>query len=114
MESLKHSRVNVMVRDMDKSIDFYVNVLDLELVNHWGNHYAEIKAKDLLIGLHPSSEKVSVGNSISIGFGVTNFDETIKALETKGVQFRMEEDGWIRLAHFTDLDGNPLYLAENK
>jgi len=25
-----------------------------------------------------------------------------------------EEEGWIRLAYFTDLDNNPLYLAEYK
>ena len=114
MKNLKHSRVNVIVKDMNKSVKFYVNDLGLELVNHWGNHYAEIRANDLLIGLHPSSEKVSFGNSISIGFGVSNFDETIAALESKVIQFSLEQDGWIRLAHFKDLDGNPLYLAENK
>ena len=114
MENLKHSRVNVMVRDMNGSIEFYSKLLGLELVNHWGDHYAEIKANDLLIGLHPSSDKVSVGNSISIGFGVGQFDETVKSLESKGIQFRIEKDGWIRLAHFADPDGNPLYLAENK
>ena len=27
---------------------------------------------------------------------------------------KMEQDGWIRLAHFTDVDGNQLFLAENK
>lgn len=114
MDTLKHSRVNVMVKEMDRSIKFYVNVLGLELVNHWGDHYAEVKARDLLIGLHPSSEKVSIGNSISIGFGVSNFEETMKTLESKGIEFKIEQDGWISLAHFTDPDGNPLYLAENK
>ena len=67
-----------------------------------------------MIGLHPTLKKVTKGNNLSIGFGVINFDLTIKKLKSKGIEFAMEEDGYIRLAYFTDLDNNPLFLAENK
>jgi len=67
-----------------------------------------------MIGLHPTSEKIAIGNNLSIGFGVVDFDSTIENLETKGIEFRIEQEGWIRLAHFTDLDKNQLFLAENK
>ena len=114
MENLKTSRVNVMVSDMDKAVAFYTDTLGLKLLNRYGNNYAEIQAADLMIGLHPSSEKITKGNNLSIGLGVVNFDQTIKNLNSKGIKFTMEEEGWIRLAHFTDNDGNSLFLAEIK
>ncbi len=114
METLNSCRVNVMVSDINAAIEFYAGKLGLELINRYGDHYAEIQAPGLMIGLHPTSDKIKIGNNLSIGFGVTEFDLTIKDLEAKGIEFTMEEDGWIRLAHFTDLNGNQLYLAENK
>ena len=68
----------------------------------------------MLIGLHPASEKIIQGNNLSIGFGVVEFDTTVKELESNGIEFRLEQDGWIRLAYFNDLDNNQLFLAERK
>ncbi len=103
-----------MISDMNKAIEFYCDMLGLQLLNRYENHYAEIQAPDLLIGLHPASDKIIWGNNMSIGFGVLEFDATIKDLESKGIEFKIEQDGWIRLAHFTDLDNNQLFLAERK
>lgn len=103
-----------MISNMDDAIDFYQGLLGFKLLNRYGNHYAEIQAPDLLIGLHPSSEQTNVGNNISIGLGVTDFDDTIADLESKGIQLKIEQDGWIRLAYFTDPDNNQLFLAESK
>lgn len=114
MKNLKTCRINVMISNMDKAIEFYQVKLGLELVNRYGDHYAEIQAPDLLIGLHPMSEKVVKGNNISIGFGVVDFDSTIKELESTGIKFKLEQDGWIRLAYFTDPDENQMFLAERK
>ena len=114
MENLQKCLINVMVNDMDKAIDFYTVKLGLELVNRYGEHYAEIQAPGMMIGLHPSTDKISVGNNLSIGFGVSNFEQTITTLSDKGIDFTVENDDWIRLAHFTDPDNNQLFLAENK
>jgi len=103
-----------MVSNMDDAVKFYSETLELELVNRYSNYYAEIQAPGLLIGLHPTSDKIITGNNLSIGFGVVNFDSTIENLKTKGIEFKIEQDGYIRLAHFTDLDANQLFLAENK
>ena len=103
-----------MISDMDQAIDFYVNTLGLELINRYGNHYAELDANGFMVALHPTTNNVTVGNSVSIGLGVFNFDETIKLLENKGITFSFEQGGYIRLAHFVDPDGNSLFLAENK
>ena len=99
---------------MDKAVEFYQGKLGLKLINRYGDHCAEIQAPDLLIGLHPMSEKDVQGNNLSIGLGVVEFDSTIKELESNGIEFKLEQDGWFRLAHFTDLDNNQLFLAERK
>lgn len=114
MKSLNNCRINVMVSDMEKAIDFYTKKLGLTLLNHWGNHYAEIQAPGLMIGLHPSSEKTVKGNNMSIGLGVSDFDDAVDNLKSLGIRLNTELDGWIRLAHFEDCDGNQLFLAENK
>ena len=114
MENLKKCRVNVMVSNMEESVKFYSETLGLELLNRYGDHYAEIQAPGLMIGLHPSSDKIKFGNNLSIGFGVGEFDATLANLVSKGIEFRMEDEGWVRLAYFTDPDQNQLYIAENK
>jgi predicted enzyme related to lactoylglutathione lyase len=91
-----------------------VNLLGLKLINRYANHYAELDANGFMIALHPSNDSISKGNNISIGLGVFNFDETLFQLESKGIEFTFEKGGYIRLAHFTDPDGNCLFLAENK
>jgi predicted enzyme related to lactoylglutathione lyase len=114
MEKLNACRINVMVSDMGQAVKFYAETLGLELKNHYGNHYAEIQAANLLLGLHPRTEKTTLGNNLSIGFGVFEFDENVARLREKGIEIEIEQDGWIRLAYFADPDGNSLYLAENK
>ena len=97
---------------MDKAISFYIDKLELKLVNRYGDHYAEVDANGFMIGLHPSNKNTKTGNNISIGLGVFNFEQTIANLESKGIKFKLENEGYIRIAHFTDSDGNLLFLAE--
>ena len=113
MQDLNGVRINVMVTDMDRALDFYTNALDLTLANRYGNHYAEVDANGFIIGIHPGGDAANYGTNMSIGLGVRNFDQNVEALEAKGIVFRITNDGYIRLAHFSDPDGNLLYLAEN-
>lgn len=108
------TRVNIMTASIDNSIQFYSETLGLELTARYGDHYAEIKTSNFVIGIHPSSGKTIVGNNMSIGFGVSDFDETIKELEEKGIALTIEKDAWIRLAYFQDPDHNELFIAERK
>lgn len=98
---------------MNRAVDFYINTLGLRMLNRYGDHYAEIDANGFVIGLHPASDQVTFGTNMSIGLGVFNFDDTVKELELKGIEFSHEQGGYIRLAHFKDPDGNQLFLAEN-
>ncbi|HEV2389757.1 MAG TPA: VOC family protein [Nitrososphaerales archaeon] len=113
---IKEANVTVMVADMKKAIRFYVEVLGLELKANYGDHYAQVASPGVTIGLHPLTKADSdAGESgkISIGFGVESLAAAIAELKAKGVAFsRVVEDRPTKLAFFTDLNGNPLYLSE--
>ncbi len=105
----------VIIKDMKKAIKFYTEILGLKLVNQNDNQYAVLKTEGLTIGLNPVQREFEAGNckSMSIGFLVDNLDNTINELKAKGITFSeiIKEVG-IRIAYFTELDGNPLYLIE--
>src|SRR5688500_20248604 len=104
---------------MDAAVQFYTEVLGLELRERFGGHWAAIKAGDgFIIGLHPGSEQNPAGRpgSMSIGFEVTTagIDDVITALQARGVRFQgtvtTEKAG--KFAMFADPDGNPCYLYQ--
>ena len=111
---IKDSNVTIMVKDMDKSVEFYESI-GLKLKNRWGNHYAQLAAPGVTIGLHPV-EKVNAKGSgnTSIGFTTDNFEEAQTILSTQSIKAepRSEEGG--QFLHFTDPDGTQLYFIKPK
>lgn len=99
---------------MNDGLAFYTETLGLSLINRYGDHYAEVEAGNIIIGIHPTESQIIHGNAVTIGLGVSDFDNEVAGLREKGLQLEVVKDGWIRLAHFSDPDGNPLYLAESK
>ena len=112
MKSLKATTITAMVADLESAIVFYTEMLGLELKTRYGDHYAEIDAGNIAIGLHPIESAVKNGDNLSIGFGVTSFDEAVADLDSKGISLNITREGWIRIASFEDPDGNKLFLAE--
>ena len=108
----------VMVSDMNRAVEFYTQTLGLRLDFRAGDHWAQIKAGPLTIGLHPASPRGSAPGShgaISIGFLVNeSIDLVVQRLKAKRVEFDgpVRDDGTVRLAFFGDPDGNELYLCE--
>ena len=115
----KSGNVTVMVSDFAKAKHFYVEMLGLKLQHQVEGHIAVVEAPGLAISLlHPRGEHGSqpvAGGSISIGFEVEELESVVEKLKSRGVEFQhiMEEPA-TRLAHFSDPDGNPLYLIELK
>src|SRR5689334_18799714 len=101
--TITDSNITINVKDMDKSIAFYQS-LGLTLKTRWGNHYAQVAAPGITIGLHPSKNVAAAnGDShLSIGFRTDNFDEAKTHLENLSipVQARQEEGG--QFLHFND------------
>ena len=112
---ITNSNITINVLDLDSSISFYES-LGLELQNRWGNHYAQLKAPNLLIGLHPTKENELLQNSgnVSIGFTTDNFDSAKSMLKKLSIKFdeRKEEGG--DFLHFSDPNGTALYFIKPK
>lgn len=108
----------VYVADLDRAIDFYTSTLRLELRMRSGDAWAEVIAGEgLTIGLHRVDEAAAAPamGSIRIGLHVEGpLDEAVAELTAEGVAVEgpVADDGPVRLAHFNDPDGNPLYLWE--
>ena len=110
--AIKDSNITIMVGDMDRSISFYESI-GFTLKNRWENHYAQLVAPGITIGLHPKGEKISNNSShLSIGFTTDNFEETKSLLSDLSIPTiaRNEEGG--QFLHFNDPDGTELYFIK--
>ncbi|MDQ0217452.1 glyoxalase [Peribacillus cavernae] len=114
----KNGNVTVMVRDVNKAVQFYVETLGLKLEYQVDGHWAQVQAPGLTLGLHPIGEngsQLEKSDNLSIGFEPENFDTSLETLRARGVVFApIMEDKATRIAPFYDLDGNSLYLVQVK
>lgn len=114
----QNGNVTVMVSDLKRAIQFYVETLGLKLQYEAPGYWAQIEAPGLTIGLHPAGEhgpKPGKSESLSIGLGVQDLASAVETLQSRGVAFtQIVEDGPTQIAYFSDQDGNPLYLIQVK
>jgi catechol 2,3-dioxygenase-like lactoylglutathione lyase family enzyme len=103
-----------MVRDLDRAIEFYTKTLGLSLVKRWDDHYAQVSAPGVVIGLHPSDETFADREGISIGFGVEDLESAKKLLDETGVAYESHDGKSGALLSFTDPDGTPLYFLRSR
>src|SRR5947208_16552543 len=99
--------VTLMVADMDRSVEFYVHKLGLELKVRYGNEWAEVTAPGITLGLHQARGPISRSDpdiGISIGLEVDAIEAAVKELTDKGIAFpsSIRETNDLREASFTD------------
>ena len=113
--TIKDSNVTINVRDLDKSISFYQSI-GMTVKNRWGEHYAQLSAPGIVIGLHPTCDTNLTANSgnVSIGFTTDDLEETRSAMQKSTIVTteRQEEGG--EFLHFVDPDGTALYFIKPK
>ncbi len=113
--AIKESNITINVKDLEKSIAFYESI-GLAVKARWGNHYAQLTAPGLVIGLHPTVDEHLTGNSgnVSIGFTADDFEETRSLLQNLPIETtdRNEEGG--QFIHFKDPDGTAIYFIKPK
>ena len=113
--SITNSNVTINVSDLDKSIGFYESI-GWVLENRWGNFYAQLKAPNLIIGLHPTDVSQLHGHSGNVSIGLTSddFDTSESMLRSLSIPYdkRKEEGG--DFLHFQDPDGTALYFIKPK
>lgn len=117
----------IFVTDMARAVAFYTEILGLRLQYRAGDHFAMIDAGDgLSLGLHPPSKSAAAPvpapgtpGSIQVGLNVWKpLAQVVETLQSRGVRFQQHgqdpivDDGAVKLAFFSDPDGNALYLCE--
>ncbi|PYI50997.1 VOC family protein [Paenibacillus flagellatus] len=115
----KSGNVTVMVADLNKAVQFYVDTLGLKLQHETEGHFAQIEAPGLTIGLlHFTGDQGSQpgkSGGMSIGFEVEQLESAVETLKSRGVEFHDAVEGKAaQVVHFSDPDGNTLYLICNR
>ena len=115
MEVGKLGLIMVVVKDMDRSVAYYRDVLGLKLLFKQSN-WSQFDAGNILVGLHPEGDEVKVSPTTGMSFGIYVDDVTATAAEIKrrgghiSIQPRNEPFG--RWALAKDPDGYNIQLIE--
>ena len=116
---LHHGNTTIYVSDFDQTLAFYTETLGFDLRMRVEDHWAEVDAGGgMVIGIHPATPhapKPGTAGSMSLGFMVEGtIEDAVEGLSERGVLFEgaIQDDGAVKLVHFSDPDGNPLYLFQ--
>jgi catechol 2,3-dioxygenase-like lactoylglutathione lyase family enzyme len=104
----------LLVSDMDKSIKFYRDVLELPVKNT-SSEWVEFFSTGTVLALHPSKSKGRSKNSgVLVGFMVSNLEAVAKKLKDKNVEFFKEPkvESFGKHAIIVDPDGHLISIAE--
>jgi lactoylglutathione lyase len=117
----KVGAVIVLVSDMERSVKFYKDVLELPVKNQ-SQDWTEFFHKDTTIALHPvkKKDKAHQGNgeekSILVGFMVNDLDNVVRILKERNVRFfkSPREETFGKHTIVQDPDGHLISIAEIK
>lgn len=112
----KVGAVILLVSNMEKSIKFYSDTLELPIKSR-SKDWTEFFNNDTVLALHPAPEKkkmLKTGSGTLVGFEVTDLDSTVKKLKEKRVKFfkRPKEEPFGKHAIVQDPDGHLISIAE--
>lgn len=117
MSFRKLGAVILLVSDMNKSVQFYKEVLNIPLKKK-SDEWTEFFNKETVLALHPAKnkEKVKSGQHILVGFSASDFDQTMRNLQDKKVIFfkSPREEGFGKHAIIEDPDGHLISIVKLK
>lgn len=110
----------VVVSDLDKAVEFYTDVVGMELNNRSAEYgWAELSARDggAILGVAESNdqEPMKPGSNAVVTISVGDIEEARQKIASKGAQLVgdvMEVPGHVKLQTFTDADGNQFQLVQ--
>ena len=109
------SAVILLVSNMKKSIEFYKDVLGME-VKQQAEDWVEFSKQGTVLALHPTKKKKKLTKNINmlIGFNVSELQSVCSNLEKKKVKFHkiVTNEAFGRHAIIEDPDGHLISLAE--
>ncbi len=100
-----------LVSDMERSVEFYTDLIGKEPDSNWDNTYVEWVINDAAFGLYKAGANPGGGQ---VAFNVENLAESLAELQAKGIKVvqDMEETPVCRMAAIADPDGNSVILHE--
>ena len=101
------------VKDVERAVGFYRDVLGMQVENQDGD-WAEVTANDLKIGLNASESPSGDGGAV-IAFAVDgDIEQAADELRGAGVEVTdgVSEHPWGKVLPFKDLDANDLQLYQ--
>ena len=110
------------VSDMEKSLQFYTEVIGLAVVNRFtagpGLEIAFLGQGETQVELicDGSGRTVSIGEDISWGFEVSSLEESLALLSLKGIPIEagpIQPNPGIRFLYIRDPDGMKIQLVEH-
>ena len=111
----KLTTIVLIVKDMDRSVAFYRDVIGLKEEMHTP-YWSSLSAGNITLGLHPESShaKVAPGMGCTFGFEVSDIQTVVRELKAKGGSVPMEprDDGFGWLAIISDPDGYSVQLVQ--
>ena len=112
----KVGAVILLVSNMERSIKFYSEILELPIKTR-SKDWTEFFNNNTVLALHPAPKKINAlktGSGTLVGFEVTDLDLTIKKLKEKRVKFfkRPKEEPFGKHAIVQDPDGHLISIAE--
>lgn len=102
----------MMVTNLDRSVDFYTDVLGFKIVQRYGNHYAQIAGPGIIIGLHPTAGALKPDDNISLGFLITDIEQALHMLTNFSLLYVERNERGGSFIHFNDPDGYALYFIK--
>jgi lactoylglutathione lyase len=117
----KVGAVIVLVSDMERSVKFYKDTLELPVKAH-SDDWTEFFHKDTTIALHPVKKKAKAlqenagERSVLIGFMVNDLDNIVTILKKRSVTFfkAPREEPFGKHTIVEDPDGHLISIAEIK
>ncbi len=115
--------VTLYVKDMQKSVEFYEEVVGLEVQRTFsigeGKHFTFLGNGETEIELiqDETVEDINVGTSISLGFEVANVEAKIEFIRDKGLEVQggpFSPNPSIVFFYVLDPDGLKIQFVENK
>ena len=110
----KLSYVIKFVANMDRAVNFYRDVVGLNL-KFQSPGRSEFATGDTTLALHPASEKNPAGK-LEMGFNVSDLHQFHREMTAKGVQFPMaptKQDFGGMLARFVDSEGARISVSDS-
>jgi lactoylglutathione lyase len=112
----KVGAVILLVSNMEKSIKFYSETLELPIKTR-SKDWTEFFNNDTVLALHPAPKNKTILKTDSgtlVGFEVTDLDSTVKKLKERRVEFfkRPKEEPFGKHAIVQDPDGHLISIAE--